>query len=121
MKNHAFLVFVSVIFVAVDIVILVVTALPSGEGDVPRFWWPVILVGVIAFGLIYWSAFKILQAGSIGRMRNIGSRIGLEVSIYEPGDESVPEDMRIPLFEAVRDGSRRRVDYKVRFSPLPDQ
>jgi hypothetical protein len=117
MKNNVVLIFVSFVFVSINIVTLVMTALPEGQGSIPSFYWPITLAGVIGLGLIYWGILRILQVKGL-KDRTLGSRIGLEVKVYEEGDENVPEEMKFLMREAVGDGSRRRVQYKVRF-PSP--
>ena len=106
---------VSGAIVSVNIVILVMTALPTG-GSIPNYYWPVTILGFISFGVAYWAVLRLLGVGGPkldGRM-TLGSRIGLEVNIYEEGDDDVPEDMRFLMREAVLEGSRRRLKFKVR-------
>lgn len=105
---------VSGAIISINIIILVMTALPTG-GSVPNYYWPVTIVGFLGLGLAYWAVLRLL--GAKGRKsddrRTLGSKIGLEVGIYEEGDESIPEEMRFLMYEAALDGSRRRVQYKV--------
>ena len=100
--------------VSVNIVILVMTALPTG-GSVPNYYWPVTIVGFIGFGVAYWTVLKVLgvKGPKSGGRVTLGSKIGLEVNVYEEGDDDIPEEMRFLMREAALDGSRRRLKYKV--------
>lgn len=109
---------VAVAFVSFNVVILVVTAMPQDPGTIPRFYWPVTIVGVMTLGVFYWLVLKIFQVKGYkdSKASSISSKIGLEINVYEEGDEDIPMEMRFLMREAVGDGSRRRLDYKVRFS-----
>lgn len=115
MRNDFVLTFIAFIFVAINIVILVMTALPESPGTIPRFYWPISLVAVMAVGLLYWGVLRIFQVpeDQDDKSSSIGSKLGLKINVYEEGDENVPMEMRFLMREAVGDGSRRRVDYKV--------
>lgn len=130
MKSNALIYFVSFVFAAINLVTLVMTALPASEGSIPHFWWPVTVAGVIGLGIAYWGFLRLLQVkegyktngqGEHARRRwTLREQIGLEVNVYEEGDENVPEEMQFLMYEAIGDGSRRRIQYKVRFlSNLP--
>lgn len=100
--------------VSVNIVILVMTALPTG-GSIPNFYWPVTVVGFIGLGVAHWAVLRLLGVKGPkpdGRV-TLGSKIGLEVDVYEEGDDDIPEEMRFLMHEAALDGSRRRLKYKV--------
>lgn len=115
MKNYFVLGFVALVFVCFNIVILVMTARPHDPDTVPRFYWPITVVGVMAFGVFYWGVLRIFQvsAHQDSKPSSISSKLGLEINVYEDGDENVPMEMRFLMREAVGDGSRRRLDYKV--------
>jgi hypothetical protein len=126
LRNPVLLYLISSLFVAVNIVMLVVTALPHDPGTTPRFYWAVTVIGVMGFGLVYWAVLRSLQIPGLGRReegeggtengrergRTLGERIGVEIRVYE-GDEEVPDDMKFLMYEAGLDGSRRRVRYTV--------
>jgi hypothetical protein len=120
MRNDFVLTFVALVFVAINIVILVMTALPESPGTIPRFYWPISLVAVIAVGIVYWGVLRIFEVPEDhdDKGSSIGSKIGLKINVYEEGDENVPIEMRFLMRDAVGDGSRRRVDYKVCFLQL---
>ena len=106
---------VSAAVVSVNIIILVMTALPT-SGAVPNYYWPVTIVGFIAAGVAYWAVLRLLEVKE--PKRTLGSKLGLEVGVYEQGDEDIPDEMRLLMHEAELDGSRRRLRYKVRQSCL---
>lgn len=115
MRNYVVLICVATIFASFNIVILAITAIPQDPGTIPRFYWPVTIVGVMAFGVCYWGVLRVFQVSSYedSKPSSIGSKFGLEINVYEEGDENVPVEMRFLMREAVGDGSRRRLDYKV--------
>jgi hypothetical protein len=113
LKNRVTLYGVALAFISVNMLVLVVTAKPKDSGTIPRFYWPVTMAAVLAAAAIYWGVFKALQM-SFGGEKTLGQKIGFEVSVYNEGDEDIPEVMMRLMREAGRDGSRRRVSYKVR-------
>lgn len=115
MRNHFVLGFVAVVFVSFNIVILVMTARPNDPDTIPRYYWPVTLVGVIAFGVLYWAILRLFEVSAYkdSKPSSISSKFGLEIKVYEGGDEDIPMEMRFLMREAIGDGSRRRLDYKV--------
>ena len=114
LTNGVTVLFVSSTFVSVNIVILVMTAFPTG-GSVPSYYWPVTIVGFMGFGVAYWAVLRLLGVKGPNRDGRVtlGSKIGLEVGIYEEGDDDIPEEMRFFMHEATLDGSRRRLQFKV--------
>ena len=120
LTNTVSVVLVSGVFVSVNIVILVMTALPTVD-EVPNYYWPVTIVGFMAFGLAYWGVLRLLgvKGPTPGGRMTLASKIGLEVNIYEEGDDNIPEEMRFLMHEAALDGSRRRLQYKVCDPYLP--
>lgn len=124
MKNKFILYAVSFLFTGMNILMMVMTALPKDPDTIPRFYWPVTVAACIAAGSIYWGGLKGLQM-KFGGQESIGKWIGFEVQVYNEGDENIPEMMRNVMVDANLDGSRRRVSYKVsyfhrtRLSPVP--
>lgn len=118
MRNNFVLALVAFVFVAINIVIMVMIALPNNPPDIPRFYWPISLVATMIVGVLYWGVLRLLQvpADQDDAGSSIGSKIGLKVNVYEDGDENVPIEMRFLMRDAVGDGTRRRVDYQVRDS-----
>ncbi|KAF2108836.1 amino acid permease-domain-containing protein [Lophiotrema nucula] len=112
LKNPLLLASVALTFAGLNIVVMVMTALPVDEGRIPRFYWAVAMGGLAAAGTLYWAFFRLFQANDPKRRWNVASKMGVEVFIYEDGDE-VPDEMDLPMFEAAADGSRRRLDYKL--------
>lgn len=112
LKNQIFTIFVSFIYVGMNIIILVMTAIPTGSG-IPGYYWTVSIIGFIAFGVFYWGVIRLLGVTPrpSGR-RTLGSRLGLEIRIWEDGDD-VPDQMKPYMDLARADGSKRRLDYKV--------
>ncbi|KAF2099470.1 hypothetical protein NA57DRAFT_55435 [Rhizodiscina lignyota] len=112
LKNKFVLIFVAAIFVGINIVILVITALPNDPGQVACFYWPVAIAGTVVFSVMYWGILRVFQPDNSKHRKALASRVGFEVNVYELGDE-VPDDMRFAMYEAGLDGSKRRVQYKV--------
>lgn len=114
---------VSIAIVSVNIIILVMTALPT-SGSVPNYYWPVTIVAFIGLGVAYWAVLRMLGVKS--PKWTVGSKLGLEVDVYELGDPGIPPEMGLLMHHASLDGSRRRLIYKVRqfcglrFPPRPD-
>ena len=95
------------IFIAFNILLLVVTAMPHDAGTIPRFYWAVMVAAIIAVAGAYWSAIKVLQT-------RIGRLIGFQVKVYEHlREEEIPDSLRALWKRAVDDGSNRRLSYKV--------
>ncbi|KAF2234857.1 hypothetical protein EV356DRAFT_532407 [Viridothelium virens] len=113
LRNRKLLLLLCFIFVSMNIVILVIEALPLESGTTSRFYWPIALIAIFAFGIIYWAVLRALQSDKVKDRGALSSMVGLEVNIYEEGDENMPEEMRSLMRDAARDGSRRRVQYKV--------
>jgi hypothetical protein len=115
-RNDFVLGFIAIVFFSINIVILVMIALPEDPGTIPRFYWPISMAAVVAFSLLYWGALRVFQVpeAQTDTSSSIGSKVGLKIKVYEDGDGDVPVEMRFLMREAVRDGSRRRLDYKVR-------
>jgi hypothetical protein len=113
LTNQTMLHVVAFVFIALNILMICETARPKVEGQIPRYWWPVVIGAVAAFSTVYWSVFVILQL-NLGDSETVGQKIGLQVDVYRDGDAALPEGMRLTTEEAnVNDGTRRRVDYKV--------
>ena len=96
-------------FGGLNIVLLVVTAMPHSADTIPRFYWAVMVAAIFAVGCIYWLVLKVLQT-SIGRI------VGIEVKVHDTTDEAsgdIPDSLRALLEQAEKDGSRRRLSYKV--------
>ena len=74
LRNPLLLYLISFIFVAVNIVTLVVTALPHDAGTTPRFYWAVAVIGSMGFGFVYWAVLRSLQIPVLGR-REEGERV----------------------------------------------
>jgi len=112
LKSPFLLVSVALVFAGLNIVVMVMTALPVDEGRIPRFYWAVAMGGVAVAGTLYCAFLRFFQANNPKHKWSIASKMGIEVYIYENGDD-VPDEMELPMFEAVADGSGRRLDYKV--------
>ncbi|KAI9709140.1 MAG: hypothetical protein M1820_003587 [Bogoriella megaspora] len=113
LKNRAVMLVICFIFVSINIITLVIEALPATPGTTPRFYWPITIAGVFVVGVLYWGFLRLLQARGLKTQRTLGARLGLEVKVYEEGDDDIPADMRGLLRDAARDGSRRRLQYKI--------
>ena len=107
LRSELSLYLVGIAFISLNILMLVVTARPHTPGTVPRYYWAVLFVGIIAFGTCYWGVLKALQG-------SIGAKMGFQVQVYEPADDDTSDSRLSALIrEAVADGSHRRVCYKV--------
>ena len=115
LSNRVLLIFVAIVFAALNLVVMVITALPRDPGKIPRFYWPVALVGLAGFGILYWGFLRLFQSNTSNGGYRLGSKIGFHIFVYEQGDD-VPDEMKFPMLEAVLDGSRRRLQYKVRYA-----
>jgi hypothetical protein len=114
MKNlFTRIIFVGV-FVGMSLLILISTARPDGPGTTPRFWWPIVLGAIAAASVLYWALLKALQM-RWGSEDTLGRRLGFEVKVHETGDSEIPDELATMMEEALADGSRRRLTYKVCF------
>jgi hypothetical protein len=107
-----------IIFTAGNLVVIIWGAKPRIPGTIPRYWWPIIFILIVAGGFIYWSVMMITQVeldtvNKKGEKETIGSLIGFEVRVYNETDEGVPQAMQEAIVQSRLDGSRRRVAYKV--------
>ena len=98
-------------------IVIIWGAKPKAPGTIPRFWWVVIFVLIVAGSFMYWSVMMLTQV-RLGKVKNgeretIGSKIGFEVLIYNETDDEVPQAMQEAMVQSRLDGSRRRVGYKV--------
>jgi len=111
--NNSFLrIFVAVAFIVLNLLTMVMTALPKDPGRTARFYWPVSLACLIGFSGVYWAVLRLFQVNDPKRKSFVAEKLGFKVYIYEEGDE-VPEHMKFPMYEAALDGTRRRLDYEV--------
>lgn len=116
MKTTLIRVFLVVIFAGTSLLILYSTAEPKAAGTISRFYWPVTIGAIVAGGIVYWGGLKALQI-RWGAEDTLGRRIGFEVSVHEVGEE-IPSELAALMTEAIADGSRRRLTYKVSQTPL---
>jgi amino acid transporter len=114
MKNNVILYSTAIPFIAVNILIMVITAMPNTPNSIPRWYWPITVLAVLVAALVYWSALMIPRLKWSKGGRTLGAKIGFEVHVYEEGDDDIPENMRFLMWEAKEEGSRRRLKYKVR-------
>lgn len=96
------------LFVALNLLTLVVAARPHGHGDIARFWWPVVLGCVVAVSSLYWLALWALQDG-----RSLSKKLGIVVKAHH-GDDVVGTDFQQMMADARKDGSNRRMEYVVK-------
>lgn len=97
------------VFIGLNMLLLVVTAMPHSANTIPRFYWAVMVAAIFAVAGTYWLVLKVLQT-------KIGKIIGIEVKIHETTDEdsdNISDSLRALLEQAEKDGSRRRLSYKV--------
>lgn len=106
-----------IVFSGGNLIVLIWGAKPHAPGTIPRYWWPAIFYFIIWGSAIYWCAIMITQIKlkKDGEDRTVGSIVGFEVKIYNEMDELVPDHMQEAMVQSRLDGSRRRVEYKVRF------
>jgi hypothetical protein len=112
LSNKGILYPVTFVFIGMNLLMVVITAMPETPGTIPRYYWPITVLACLAAGAAYWGGLTSLQL-KFGSERTLGARIGFEVNIYNEGDEDIPEDFRNIMADAFVDGSRRRVTYKV--------
>jgi amino acid transporter len=115
LKNRAFLAFVAILFIAINIVILVLSSLPSNPGKVPRFYWAVSTVALVVAALTYWAILRLCEVKGDKRNR-LAEKFGFYVYLYKEGDDvpdDAPDGQKFSMYEASLDGSDRRLFYKV--------
>lgn len=100
------------IFLGINMLMIVITAMSRRPGTIPRYYWVVTFFACVAAGALYWCGLKVLQL-DFGSGTTLGKRIGFEVNVWNEGDEDIPDNLRDIMEDAVIDGSRRRVTYKV--------
>jgi amino acid transporter len=105
------------VFAAANIVILIFAGKTHDSGKIPRWWWPVTLVAIIAVSGFYWSAIQLLKKTRVpaddGSTRTWGDLLGIRLEIYEnaaaPGvPPEVARDINDAWLSRI-DGSKRRV------------
>ena len=94
------------VFVAFNIVMLVMYALPKVPGQVPRYFWPICTAIVAIFAVTYWFILQALRA-------KLGEVLGLVLHVYEADGKEVPPSMENAMEDARRDGTRRRTRVEV--------
>lgn len=115
LKNKLMLWGVSFIFVGFNAAILILTALPIDKGEIPRFYWPVTIAAIIAAAVLHWLVIRALRMKWRGSQTTLGQRVGFEVKVYSQDDEEdIPDSLNHLMQQAIADGSRRRIEYKVR-------
>jgi hypothetical protein len=82
-----------IVFTAGNLVVIIWGAKPRTPGTIPRFWWPVTFILIVAGSFVYWALMMVTQVelekvDKKGRKETIGSLIGFEVRIYNETDES---------------------------------
>lgn len=103
------------VLVGFNATILVVTALPETQGNVPCFYWPVTIVAIVIAAIIHWCMLRALWTKWRGGPMTLGQRIGFEVKVHSQDDEeAIPDSLNHLMREAIADGSRRRVEYMVK-------
>ncbi|OAL45369.1 amino acid transporter [Pyrenochaeta sp. DS3sAY3a] len=117
MSNKLTLYTVVFVFIGINLLMVVITAMPDSPGTIPRYYWPITVLTCVAAGALYWCGLKALQV-KFGEHRALGACIGLEVNVYNEGDEGIPDNMKNIMADALIDGSRRRVTYKVSLNHL---
>lgn len=102
------------IFIGMNCVILVVSALPKTRGTIPRWWWPTITAMVLGGSFLYWSGFTALQMQNpFSPGQSVGATIGFEIIVHQEEDETFPDKFSKLMVQARNDGSARRIEYKV--------
>ena len=103
---------VAFLFCGMNMTMMVNTALPKEQGQVAAYWFPIVMAVVVGFCIVYWGCIQLLHL-KWGDHPTVGSRIGIEVTVYDGDDEDVPDSMRGLIREASLDGSRHRLEWKV--------
>lgn len=102
------------IFIGINCVVLVVSALPQKRGTIPRWWWPAITAMVLGASFLYWSGFTALQMENpFSPGQTVGAAIGFEIIVHQEDDESIPDKFSKLMVQARNDGSARRIEYRV--------
>lgn len=110
-KSKYFLYVFGALFGGVNVTIVVIAALPHQPGEVPDFYWPVAITALVVAATLHWAVLQALQR------KWLGKKVGFEVRIHNQDDdeeEDIPDSLTGPMRDAIADGSRRRVEYKVR-------
>lgn len=113
LRNKALRYAVVVLFAGFNVVSLVMSALPADSGTIPRRYWPLSILAVVAVGLVYWSAFPLLRQKIGKNGRSLGQRVGIEV-LYDNEDSQIDRRLEPAQQEALKDVNRRRAGYRVR-------
>jgi hypothetical protein len=101
------------IVVGFNLMIAISTALPRLPGEVPSFYYPIAVAAIFCAAILYWAVLRGLQWNWGGNVP-LGQKIGFEVRIHSKDDaEELPDSLDQLMREAIADGSRRRVEYKV--------
>jgi hypothetical protein len=111
-KSKYFLWGFGAVFGGFNVFIVVVTALPKPPGEVPSFYWPVAIGALVGAATLYWGVLQALQLKIHGQ-KTLGEKIGFEVQIHSQDDDDIPNSLTQLMKEAIADGSRRRVEYRV--------
>lgn len=101
-----------ILFVGFNTTIVVTTALPYAQGQALSFYWSVAIAALIFVSTLYWGVLRALQWNWGGQVP-LGRKIGFEVRIHSQGDDEIPESLHQIMKDAIADGSRRRIEYKV--------
>jgi hypothetical protein len=113
LRPKSCLYFFCAIVVGFNLMIAISTALPRLPGGVPSFYYPVAVAALVCAAILYWGVLRALQWNWGGNV-SLGQRIGFEVRIHSQDDaEELPDSLDQLMREAIADGSRRRVEYKV--------
>ena len=107
-KSKYFLYVFGALFGGLNVTIAVISALPHQPGEVPNFYWPVAIAALVVAATLYWAVLQALQRTWLGE------KIGFEVRIHSQDDDDIPDGLTRLMRDAIADGSRRRVEYRVR-------
>lgn len=104
---------VIVLFICVNGLVLVVAAdSPRKSGLIPRYWWPILLLGItVPSCFLYWLGLFSIQQGRFGT-----KLFGLSAEVNHPGDtggRGITTDYDRMMLEARKDGSNRRTTYNL--------
>jgi amino acid transporter len=103
------------LWTGVNILIIVVAAIPHTAGTIPRKWWPIILFGVVVpVSFVYWAVLWSMQNGRFGsKMFGVSAKVHHPDATMGRSAGRPQSDFEKMMMAARKDGSNRRTEYDV--------
>jgi hypothetical protein len=106
------------LFALGNVLILVFAGKTQRDGEIPRWWWPVVLGIILLVSLMWWAGMQVLRIKTstrdpvTGEYKTVGDLVGLSIRIEWKRQGDVPPILEKDIDEALSakvDGSGRRV------------